>query len=109
MKEIRKIGTPAILEQCAEECSELTHASLKLARKLREENPTPAEYKDIVEDVTEEIADVYLCIDLVIDALNIPAWKLVEIERQKRERWKKRINEMEKFDEQSRTEKTSEK
>lgn len=102
MKEIKKIGTPAILEQCAEECSELVHATLKMARKLRAENPTPAEYKDIVEAVTEEIADVYLCIDLVIDALNIPAWKLVEIEKQKRERWVQRIDEMEEEDGQSR-------
>ena len=100
MEEIKKkVSTPAILEQCAEECSELIHANLKMARKLREENPTPAEYKDIVEAITEEIADVYLCIDLVIDALNIPAWKLVEIEKQKRERWKKRLEEKEKGDE----------
>lgn len=108
MEEIKKIGTPAILEQCAEESSELTHACLKMSRKLRDESPTPMEYKDIVELVTEEIADVYLCIDLVIDALNIPAWKLLEIERQKKERWVKRINEMEKKDEQSRTEKKPE-
>lgn len=99
MKELKKmLSTPIVLEQCAEECSELTHASLKLARKLRGENPTPAEYKDIVEAVTEEIADVYLCIDLVIDALNIPARKLLDIEEKKKERWVKRMEEMEKDD-----------
>lgn len=38
---IEAIGLPAVLEQCAEELAELTQASLKMARKLRGENPTP--------------------------------------------------------------------
>lgn len=35
------IGTAALLEQLAEESAELAQAALKMARKLRNENPTP--------------------------------------------------------------------
>ena len=35
---IEKIGIPAMLEQTAEECVELAHACLKLARYYRNEN-----------------------------------------------------------------------
>lgn len=35
------IGKAALLEQTAEEASELSQACLKMARKIRGENPTP--------------------------------------------------------------------
>lgn len=38
---IEKIGAPAMCEQAAEECTELAKAFLKLARIIRNENPTP--------------------------------------------------------------------
>ena len=38
---IEKIGKPAMLEQLAEEAAELSQAALKLARVIRNENPTP--------------------------------------------------------------------
>lgn len=38
---IRMLGEPALLEQLAEECSELAQAALKLARLERGENPIP--------------------------------------------------------------------
>lgn len=38
---VDRIGLPALLEQTAEECTELAHACLKEARRLRGENPTP--------------------------------------------------------------------
>lgn len=34
MEIIKEIGTPAMLEQCAEECSELAHACLKMSRRI---------------------------------------------------------------------------
>ena len=40
------IGTPAMLEQTAEECIEMAHACLKLARYMRGENKV---YKTIEE------------------------------------------------------------
>ena len=48
MKIIDEIGVPAMLEQLAEECSELAHASLKLARKIRGENPTPKDIPELI-------------------------------------------------------------
>lgn len=95
MNILNKIGTPAVLEQCAEECAELTHACLKLSRKIRDENPTPREYKDIRESVIEEISDVYLCIDFIIDRLNINPWDLIEMEQKKKQRWVERLKEKE--------------
>lgn len=38
---VERIGIPAVLETCAEECNELAKACLKLSRKLRNEQPTP--------------------------------------------------------------------
>lgn len=37
---LEMIGTAALLEQLAEESAELAQAALKMARKLRNENPT---------------------------------------------------------------------
>jgi uncharacterized protein (DUF1800 family) len=69
MKElVEKIGTPAALEQLAEECAELQHATLKMARKMRGENPTPAPLELISANFNEEIADVMVCIDTLIQA-----------------------------------------
>ncbi len=38
---IKEIGTAAMLEQLAEECTELGKAALKMARIIRKDNPTP--------------------------------------------------------------------
>ncbi len=57
------IGIPATLEQTAEECAELAHACLKLARVLRSENPTPVTEVEAVGNLREELADVQICID----------------------------------------------
>ena len=62
MREIlNRIGLPALLEQTAEECSELAQACLKYARLLRQENPTPKTEQECVCALMEEIADVKLC------------------------------------------------
>ena len=37
---LEMIGTAALLEQLAEESAELAQAALKMARKIRNENPT---------------------------------------------------------------------
>lgn len=55
------ISLAALCEQMAEECSELTQALLKKARKLREENYTPLSLSDIDSNIIEEVTDVYLC------------------------------------------------
>lgn len=73
-----KIGEPAMLELMAEECSELAHASLKLARFMRDENPAPDHNGiNLVANLEEEIADVYIILrelrktDLLVDDDNI--------------------------------------
>lgn len=61
------IGVPATLELCAEECVELAHVCLKLARGLRRENPTDADLNNVRERINEEVADVLICIDNLRD------------------------------------------
>ena len=51
---IEKIGTPAMLEQLAEEAAELSQAALKLARVLRGENPTPVTRREVRKHLIEE-------------------------------------------------------
>lgn len=64
INEIQKTIPPAALyEQLAEECSELAQVALKRARKMRGENYTPRTFNEIDADISEEVADVILCID----------------------------------------------
>ena len=58
---IEKIGLPAMLEQAAEEASELAKAALKYARILFNENPTPVTKDKAFNDLTEEYSDFILC------------------------------------------------
>ncbi len=57
----KTIGKAAMYEQLAEECTELAKASLKMARIIREENPTPVTRKEAIKSIIEEYADVKLC------------------------------------------------
>jgi hypothetical protein len=56
------IGKPAAYEMLAEECSELAHAALKMARILRGENPTPKTEEEMEQKLLEEATDVELCL-----------------------------------------------
>ena len=62
---IDRIGKPALLEQTAEECAELAHACLKEARRLRGENPTPKSTPECWLAISEELADLQLCMELL--------------------------------------------
>ena len=55
---LNKIGEAAVLEQLAEECTELAQSALKLARKIRGENPTPKSLEECKASLQEEAADV---------------------------------------------------
>lgn len=82
-------GTPAVLEQLAEECMELAHAALKLSRKLRGESPTPKSLAECIDAMTEETADVMCCIDQlngVVDQKEVS-----RIRENKEQRWKLRL------------------
>ena len=82
-------GTPAVLEQLAEECMELAHASMKLARKLRGESPTPKPINECIDAVTEETADVMCCIDQLAGVVD--QREVSRIRKEKEERWKRRL------------------
>lgn len=89
------IGDPALLEQFAEECNELVQASLKYARKLRGENPTPKMIDEIREDFWGEIADVFVCIDGLESAHLIDHRYVNDVKEEKIRRWYERIKERE--------------
>lgn len=62
---VDRIGKPALLEQTAEECTELAHACLKEARRLRGENPTPKTTPECWLAISEELTDLQLCMELL--------------------------------------------
>lgn len=92
MKLSDHIGVAALLEQTAEECTELAHACLKLARKVRDENPTPASEDDILANVTEESADVTLCIETLVETGILSYEGIDSVIMKKKVRWEDRIN-----------------
>lgn len=81
--------------QLAEECTELAHAALKLGRKADPEQSYAMAEGDKqmwLDNLDEEIADVLVCVDVVLkyqgkDALD----KIGEIRKQKLERWEARL------------------
>lgn len=90
---INDIGVPATLELCAEECVELAHAALKMARKLRGENPTPKSMDDIIECLTEELGDVQINIDKILEYGIVPKADVDAVKEFKRKRWEDRLRE----------------
>ena len=91
MNIIKEIGMPAMLEQLGEECCELGQAAMKLARKRRNENPTPKTDIDCQVDLCEEMADVMLCINLIIDSGLISHESIESYIVEKESRWKERL------------------
>ena len=90
LEDIRMLGEPALMEQLAEECSELAQAALKLARKERGENPTPKTLDECFKALIEEMADVKLCIWVVEASRSFDLRRNCD---RKRERWAQRIRE----------------
>ena len=88
---VKHIPKPVLLEQAAEECNELSHACLKMARKMRGENPTPKTMEEIRADITEEIADVLLCIEYLDDAGIFDSHAIEGIMTEKQMRWIRRL------------------
>lgn len=83
---IEVIGSAAMMEQLAEEATELAHAALKAARAMRGENPTPVTRAEAEGNLREEYTDVVQCaqeLNLDVDYMQIQA---------KKERFKERIN-----------------
>lgn len=86
-----RIGKAALLEQTAEEATELAQACLKLARKMRGDNPTPATIEDLACDMHEEAADVITCMAVMREADMLDKEAIRKIAAEKIERWKRRI------------------
>lgn len=85
------IGEAALLEQTAEEASELSQACLKMARKIRGENPTPKDTNDILENLNEEIADVILYCNELVDARIASYDDIGGMAMKKYKRWCERV------------------
>ena len=85
------IGTPAMLEQTAEECVEMAHACLKLARHMRGENKVYKTTEEMYSNLSEEIADVSICIDELLSAGVVSYESLDSDIIAKKERMQKRI------------------
>ena len=88
-KEIRqKVPEAALYEQLAEECVELAHAALKLARIKRGENPTPVSVEEAMGAVMEEYTDLRLMAYVLEMGLDIDVFE------KKLLRWYKRLGEV---------------
>ena len=85
------IGTPAMLEQTAEECVEMAHACLKLARHMRGENKVHKTIDEMYSNLSEEIADVSICMSELLSAGVISYETLDSDIIAKKERTQKRI------------------
>lgn len=86
---IEKIGSPAMLEQLAEEATELAHAALKLARIERGENPTPVLEKDAMDHLIEEYTDVVQCAE---ELSLVPNREQIKLKKMRfEERWKEEL------------------
>lgn len=87
---IEYIGKTAMLEQLAEEATELAKAALKLARIYRAENPTPVTEDKAYKNLIEEYTDVETC------ARELCLRADPEIEAAKRQRFMTRIRSWDK-------------
>lgn len=80
-----------LLDQLAEECSELAWAALKLRRVIVGRNPTPMHCEDVFAILWEEAADVRNCMHEIFDIYD---WDVIRnIEAEKFERWLARLEE----------------
>ena len=91
MNILEHISLPALLEQLAEECSELAQAALKLARYLRGENAPVKSRMQLISDLLEEIADVDNILVLIAGTEFYDGPRLARIRQNKMARWAQRI------------------
>lgn len=80
--------TKTLLDQLAEEATELAHAALKASRIMRGENPTPVNIREAESKLVEEWTD--LC--LVADVMGLSLDK--DIYDGKLNRWQSRLSEV---------------
>lgn len=90
---VNNTSEAAMLEQTIEEAGELIQAAAKRLRILRGESPTPILPEDNLHSLTEEVADVELCLEL------LPVYAMTEsidvFKNAKIDRWVKRLEDKE--------------
>lgn len=84
-----EIGIEQALGQAAEEAAELSAALSKYRRKIEHVNKSPKTLKDCFDSVHEEMADVKVALLAAGFFFNHPYVK--QIEKQKVDRWYKRV------------------
>lgn len=89
MKKIRDLPLATRLSQLAEECAELTKAALKMVRAMN--GDTPVTVVEARENLTEEIADVNVCMAALQDVA--PLSEILEKMTEKANRWEDREDE----------------
>ncbi len=87
----KQLGPEEILCQCAEECSELAQAVLKMRRALVGTTPlTQGEARALI---NEEVADVLNCVEALEAISFVDRGQVLRIQAEKLERWDRRIRE----------------
>lgn len=87
------LSTEEILAQLEEECAELIQAASKLRRAINGDNPTPVTVDEATNMITEEFADVLLCLDIL--GFKPDDRQIAKIQHRKALRWVSRLNETE--------------
>jgi hypothetical protein len=88
-----------LLAQLAEEATELAQAALKMRRKLDGRNPTPVPLSQAYDNLTEEIADVRLCLRVLGFDPSAPNYN--KMEERKLRRWADRLRKARGTDEKT--------
>lgn len=83
------LGLDEMLGQITEECGEMVQAAPKVRRARK--GTTPVSLDDAVVRLTEECADVALCIDCLIELGILDRTGVQFIGRYKTERWYSRV------------------
>ena len=97
-RKVTEYLTPSeILAQMAEEGAELVQAALKLRRAIDKKNPTPKSIDECSDNLTEEFADVLVCLTVFAEAFGVDFDSLMDeignIGEAKMKRWAERLEE----------------
>ncbi len=83
-----------MLEQTAEEASELVFACLKMARFLRNENKVHNRTKESLEkNLNEELADMFICMEELLKGCVVNGESIDKIIEYKKDRMSRRLME----------------
>lgn len=87
----KRLSREDLLCQLAEECAELGKAALKLCRVYAKRNPTPVKEHEAYSNLLEEIADVFLCFEVLEMDTPTVHRDIQNTMKMKTERWSKRL------------------